>query len=36
LFPETVQHNEHWKVNMAAELAYVCKQYACTITTVIS
>jgi len=36
LFPETVQHNEHWKVNMAAELALVCKQYGCTITTVIS
>jgi len=35
LFPETVQHNEHWKVNIAAELAYVCKQYDCTITTVI-
>ena len=34
--PETVQHNEHWKVNMAADLASACKRYNCTITTVSS
>lgn len=34
VFPETAQGNEHWKVNMAVDLAFACKQfYGCTITT---